>query len=94
MRKRINILLQLQQGEDIDELEMSIPVLLLYSGFKISFLTTAAMEEMLFKLIVDYFRMNVRLNADSNSLEELLLSFQHELVIKDGGLSLTVSHSD
>lgn len=91
MGKRINILLKLQDGTDLDELELSVPIALLYAGFKISFLTTAAMEEILFKLIVDHFNLRVKLNADSNSLEELLLSLEDGIAIRDGGMCLTVS---
>jgi hypothetical protein len=73
MADQIDIVLTLEADPgDVQEFEMSIPVDLLYYGFKVSFLATEALEELLFSLLRK--SVAIKTNGGSHSLEELLLS--------------------
>lgn len=79
MPTHLHILLTLSDDPgDIQEFEMRVPIELLYCGFKISFLATASLEEMLFKLVVENAPNAVKRNARSDSLEELLLALPED----------------
>lgn len=92
--QQINIDLRLNTSDDeCQEFELRVPVDMLYCGFKISFLATERLENILFKL-VELHTKHISRNWGSHSLEELLLSLPVEgLQVAEEEFSLRISRT-
>ena len=69
----LRILLKATHAGETQECELLIPITLMYCGFKIGFLAPLSFENLIAKIIRRHCSTPLSRNAESDSLEELLL---------------------
>lgn len=91
----LKILLQVTQGDDTQECELLVPMGLMYCGFKIGFLAPLSFENLIGTIIRRRCTASLARNAESDSLEELLLSLPEErFEVCEGNYRLVVERVD
>jgi hypothetical protein len=95
MVERLHINLSFEPGSPKEQVfEITIPVPMLYAGFKVSYLATEEIEELIFDLIKNHVPLLHRSDVKSDSLEELLLSLETtEFTVRRGPLQLRVDYN-